>query len=107
MSKQRFDIVALAIETIECSTKAIDTSKVNCASRRWSNGYTMKAWAADVLYQLPADREKALLIVKAHMPGGVAPENRRRVGQLCGRYYRKLENIGLLRHGERFLKIMG
>lgn len=104
---QTSKIVSLAVEITECSMRAIDTSQERTLSAHWSSGYTMKNWAADVLHLLPDDREKALLIFKAHVPGGTAPEDRRRVGQLCGRYYRRLERAGLLQYGERFLRIMG
>ncbi|MFK5925603.1 MAG: hypothetical protein QM483_03130 [Desulfuromusa sp.] len=108
MSKKAFNLVALAIEITECSIRAMDNTREKVSSNKWSSSdYTLRVWAADMLYQLPDDREKALEIVKAHVPGGVDPDNRRRAGQLCGRYYRRLKSTGLLRHGERFLKIIG
>lgn len=106
MTGRTYDLVALAIEVIECSTKAVDTSKEMLKVPRFGS-YSLRTWAVDVLKLLPDDREKALLIVKAHMPGGVDPDDRRRVGQLCGRYYRRLERTDLLQHGRRFLKIHG
>lgn len=106
MPGKTYDLVALAIEVIECGTKAVDTSTETVKVTR-SGNYSLKMWAIDMLKLLPDDRSDALSIVKAHTPGGVNPDNRRRVGQLCGRYYRRLEQTDLLTHGKRFLRIMG
>ena len=66
----------------------------------------MKSWAMDVLHLLPDDREEALLIVKAHTPGDIEADDRRRVNKLCRQFYRRLEITDLLQLGDRFLRVV-
>lgn len=100
-------IVSLAIEIYTSGPKSLDTTRERISVTRWSGGYSMREWSLDVLKLLPDDKEKALKIIKHHIPGGTEPEDRRRVGKLVGRYYRRVsERPDLLAAGGRFLKVM-
>ena len=72
--------MSLAVELIECSPKAIDTSRESiqiCGG----GGYSAKEWAIDVRRRLPEDLEDALLIAKAHSPVELPREDLRRANR--------------------------
>ncbi len=103
MDRAAFKIVSLAIEVIDCSSKAVDASRhtIKVSS---AGGYTSRDWAVDVLRRLPDDRDDARLIVQAHSPAEVDQVDRRRVNKLCREYYKLLSQTDLLVQGQRFLE---
>jgi len=103
-------LVSLAIEIVTTQSKAMDCTKERVTvARSFGGGYSLKDWASDVLRLLPDDRVKAMEILKHHAPGdATAPEDRRRVGQYVGQYYRQLKRRQDLIHaGERFWRLIG
>jgi hypothetical protein len=101
------DVVLLAIETYLAGPKAVDNTK-DQTSAGWSGDqYNLRTWAVDVISKLPEDRERARQIVEAHHKDGwelLDNTKRRRIGQYCGQFYRRLRDCGLMQAGERFLK---
>ena len=103
------DVMLLAIETYVAGPKAIDTARDQVTIRYSGKRYSMREWAVDVISQLPPDQDRARQIVEAHHRASyenLDNSQRRRLGQYCGQFYRRLRERGLMQIGERFLEKM-